>query len=956
METVSSRLKDVTLLLVEDEIEARDMLSRMLGMNYQGLKICVAENGVSGLELFNKLRPEIIVTDINMPLMNGIAMAREIKQIDPEVTIVAVTAYSDTGYLLGAIEIGMDHYVLKPVNYPELFRVLDRVGEKIMLKRLVAEQLERIRRREQQLSQAEKITHLGSWEWEAAGGDTVWSDEMYRILGLEPESVPASYSGLLDRVHPGDRDGFEKAVRQARETMHGIGAHYYRVSRPDGSSRIVRGQLEVTIDSAGRVSLIGTCHDVTELKWAEAALRASEQRFFKIFQATPDLLSIASLKDGTVLEANRAFLQALGYRREEVIGRSLEDLGIWADPRQREIVEQAVEKQGETRDVEVRFKARGGSELPGLVSADAIEINGNPFILTLFKDISERKRHEEDRARLAAIVESSDDAIMAVGPDGVITSWNAGAENMFGFSARDMRGVHLSFLVAPDRKDEISRLHEGIRSDGRATRFDLVHVRKGKGEVYISLTMSPIRGADGAIVGTSCIARDVTERTRMEEIIKHQAQHDTLTDLPNRKLFMDFLALELAQARRNRKNLAVLFMDLDRFKQINDTLGHQPGDLLLQAVAQRLKRCVRESDTVARIGGDEFNVLMPDLTQSDDVGTVVGKIMGVFETPFVLEGVEVNVTTSVGISMFPEDGDSCDELLQKADSAMYVAKESLGNSYQFYNREINTRTLNRQEMERRLRQAVSKGELELVFQPLLRIDTGRIVGAEALLRWHHPEQGMLLPGRFLGIAEETGAIVPIGEWVLFNACAQMKQWEGKGYDFPVAVNLSNREFHQPNLIDLTARVLSETGLAPGSLELDITEKAIMENPEFSVRNMRRLTEIGVAFSVDDFGIGSSSLQRIKQLPIGRLKIDRSFIKGILTDQNDLDVVSAVICMSHSLKMTVNAVGVESIEQLDLIRSCDCDEAQGDLISRPLPAAEFERLVADLQRGDAVFPS
>jgi len=823
MQPATHPFKNVTLLLVEDEIEARDMLSRMLTMNYQGLRIYVAENGVSGLAMFNELRPEIVITDINMPQMNGIAMAREIKQVDPDVTIVAVTAHSETSYLLSAIEIGMDHYVMKPVNYPELFRVLDRVGEKLTLKRLVAEQVERIRRREQQLSQAERITHLGSWEWDIETGEAVWSDELYRILGLEPESVTASFVALLDLVHPSDRETLEKAVQHARETGEGMGIHYYRVLRPDGSTRIVRGQLEALPDGEGRVSLVGACHDVTELKWAETALRASERRFSKIFQATPDLLSIASQKDGTLLEVNEAFLRALGFEREEVIGRSPDALGLWVDPAQLHLLLQSLEERGEVRDLEVRIRAKDGRELEGLVSADVIEINGSPFMLTLFKDISERKR--------------------------------------------------------------------------------------------------------------------------LEEIIRHQAQHDTLTDLPNRKLFGDFLALELAQARRNRKNLAVLFLDLDHFKMINDTLGHACGDLLLQAVAQRLKRCVRESDTVARISGDEFNILMPDLGQTDDVGTVVGKIMGLFDAPFVLEGTEVEVTTSVGISMFPDDGESCEELLKKADGAMYVAKQSTGNSYQFYNSDINARTVNRQNMERRLRQAVSKGELELLYQPLLSLDTGLIVGGEALLRWHHPERGILLPAQFIGIAEETGAILPIGEWVIFNACSQMKRWREKGFDMTVSVNLSNREFSQPNFVDLAMRALSETGLDPELLELDITEKSIMDNPAFSIRNMRRLTDIGVGFSVDDFGIGASSLQRIKELPIGKLKIDRSFIRDILTEQNDLEVVSAVICMSHSLKMRVNAVGVESRAQLELIGSYGCDEVQGDLISRPLPAPEFERLFA-----------
>ena len=945
MTTTTTQIEGLALLFVEDEYEARGMLGRMLGLNYPGLRVYLAESGAAGLELFREHRPQIVMTDINMPVMNGIDMARFIKEIDPEAVIVAVTAHSDTSYLLSAIEIGIEHYVLKPVNYAELFGVIDRVLEKIVLRRTVEAQRERIRRREQQLSEAQKITHLGSWEWEVTRGGAVWSDEMYRILGLSLQDGTASYRAFLERVHPEDRESLQNAVRQALESRQPVSSHYFRIVRPDGAIRILRGQLETVFEPSGeQQSMIGTCHDVTELKWAEAALRASEQRFSKIFQATPDLLSITAAKDGSFQEVNEAFLRALGYDRREVIGRSEAQLGLWADEVEHATARRALEERGELRDFEARFRSKTGRELLGLLSKEILEINGNRFVLTLFKDISERKRLEEDRAHLAAIVDSSDDAIMATDVHGVIVSWNAGAERIFGYRAEEMKGRHLSFLAPPERWEEMARLQQEIRDDRQVGHFDTVHLRKDGSRIYVSLALSPIRGTDGLTVGTSCIARDVTLRTKMEETIKHQAQHDTLTDLPNRKLFLDFLALELAQARRNRKNIAVLFLDLDHFKQINDTLGHAVGDLLLQAVAQRLKRCVRESDTVARIGGDEFNVLMPDMSQSDDVGAVVGKIMGVFETPFLLEGVEVNATTSVGISMFPEDGDCSEELLQKADSAMYVAKQQSGNAYQFYNSEINTRTVQRQKMERLLRLAVANGELELVYQPRAAIDTGRIVGAEALLRWRHPEEGLLLPYQFLPVAEETGAIVGIGEWVIRNACAQMKAWQGLGYDFGVTVNLSNRQFHQPNLFEMTARALSESGLDPRALELDITERAIMDNLDFSVRNMRRLTDLGVAFSVDDFGIGSSSLQWIKQLPIGKLKIDRSFIRNIVTEPDDLAVVSAVICMSHNLRMKVNAVGVESPAQLALIRDFGCDEVQGDLIGRPLPASEFERLM------------
>ena len=947
MDGTISQIRDIALLLVEDEIEAREVLAKILARNYPSLKLHVAEHGAAGLELFRRFRPEIVMTDINMPVMDGIAMTRSIKEIEPETSIIAVTSNSDTSNLLKAIETGIHHYVLKPVNFSELSGAIDKTLEKIALKRLVEEQFERIRRREHQLSQAQQITHLGSWEWDLASGQAVWSDELYRILGLEPDAVAASYQLFLERVHPRDRKTLAKAVQRALDHLQPVSTIYFRIVRPDGSPRTMRGQLEVVLNGAGKaVSMIGTCHDVTRQKWAETALRASEQRFFKIFQATPGLLSITSLKDERFLEVNEAFLRTLGYQHPEVVGRSATELGIWADERERLEVARALEEKGELRGIEVRFKSKTGQELVGLVSAEPIEINDERCVLTLFKDISERKRLEGDRARLAAIVESSDDAIIATDAEGAITSWNAGADKIFGYGSREIRGRHLAYLAAPGRKDEMTRLHQSIRNGEPVTHFETVHVRKDGRHINVSLTISPIKNADGAFVGTSCIARDVTERTEMEQIIKHQAQHDSLTDLPNRKLFMDFLGRELALARRNKKKLAVMFLDLDHFKRINDTLGHATGDLLLQAVAQRLRQSVRESDTVARIGGDEFNVLMPDLAQSDDVGTVLGKIMAVFEAPFLLENLEVKASTSIGISVFPEDGDSCEELVQKADSAMYVAKLSDGNSYQFYSADMNRRALTRQKMEHLLLGAAQKGELELLFQPQVRIDTGKIVGAEALLRWRHPEFGLLLPSQFLAVAEESGAIVPIGEWVIRTACAQLKSWQSAGHDFAVTVNLSNRQFHQPNLLEMTARVLAETGLNPRCLELDITEQTMMNNLDFSIYNMRRLTELGVTFSVNDFGIGASSLKWIKQLPIGKLKIDRNYIKDILTDPNDSVLINAVIFMSHNLKMKVNAVGVESEAQLTLVRGYGCDEVQGYLISEPLPAREFERLVAN----------
>jgi diguanylate cyclase (GGDEF)-like protein/PAS domain S-box-containing protein len=822
MELLQNDRRGYKLLYVEDDAEPREFLSKIIARKYPDMKLLIAENGVTGLALYKEQRPDIVLSDMNMAVMDGIQLAREIKELDPEATIIAVTAYNDSYYLQNAIEVGMRHYVLKPVIIEDLFDVINKTIDEIALKRFIQEQDRRMKMREQQLVMAQKIAHLGSWEWDVVSGKTSWSDELYRIFGIEPSAVPASYKGFLDRIHPEDRKTVKKAVQNALEKRQSIISHFCRVVRPDGSIRTIHGQGEVLFDDAGKlVSVIGTAQDVTE-------------------------------------------------------------------PRQM----------------------------------------------------------EEERARLAMIVESSSDAIFSVSLDGVITSWNRGAGNVFGYSASEILGRQIFTIIPPERYDERSRILQTIMSGEQLQHFETTRIRKDGSQIFVSITTSPLLNADGDIVGNSVIARDVTERRKMEEIIKHQAHHDTLTDLPNRQLFMDFLALEMAQARRDETKLALLFLDLNGFKQVNDTLGHSCGDLLLQEVAHRLKDCIRESDSVARLGGDEFTVLMPALGHTDDVGTVLRKILGVFETPFMLDDAVVEATTSIGICMFPDDGECGEELMKKADIAMYAAKGSGKNSYQFYNAEINSRTIKRQKMESLLHQAVGRGEMELLFQPQVCSNTRGIIGAEALLRWRHPEQGLLTPDQFLAVAEDSGAIVPIGEWVIRNACDQARIWNEKGYPLSVSVNLSNRQFHQPNFIEKTALILAETGLMPHQLEFDITEKTIMTDVDFSLRSMQVLAEMGVALAIDNFGSGSSSLHWIKKMRTHKVKIDKSFVINMMCEPDDLAVVNAVIAMSHNLNMKVAANGVETEEQLSVIQQSGCDQLQGYVISKPLQSVEFEQMVVN----------
>ncbi len=435
------------------------------------------------------------------------------------------------------------------------------------------------------------------------------------------------------------------------------------------------------------------------------------------------------------------------------------------------------------------------------------------------------------------------------------------------------------------------------------------------------------------------------ERKRVEATVQRQASHDVLTDLPNRTLFKDRLTLALAHANRYRNMLAVLFVDLDRFKNIIDTLGPAVGDRLLQGVAERLASCLDEGDTLARLGGDEFVVLLPRLQRADKAVKLAQRVLEVLKPVFVFNGHELHITTSIGISLYPYDGTDVDTLLKNADTALYRAKEQGRNNYQLYTPAMNARAFERLAMENSLRKALERQQFLLHYQPMVDVAQGQIVGAEALVRWQHPDLGLVYPAEFIPLAEETGLIVPLGEWVLRAACAQTQAWHKAGYpNLTVAVNLSARQFQHQGLMDTIARVLRETELDPRTLELEITESIAMQNADFTNVILRHLKDMGVRIAMDDFGTGYSSLSYLRKFPIDTLKIDQSFVRDLTTDLNDAAIANAIIVLAHSLKLKVIAEGVETAEQEAFLKAHHCDKFQGYLFSRPLTAVQFEQLL------------
>ncbi len=460
-------------------------------------------------------------------------------------------------------------------------------------------------------------------------------------------------------------------------------------------------------------------------------------------------------------------------------------------------------------------------------------------------------------------------------------------------------------------------------------------------EVQVTQRTSELKSANDKL------RLDLEERKRVELSIRHMAHHDALTGLPNRTLFRDRLTHAMAQADRYHQKLAVLFLDLDRFKAINDTLGHNVGDQLLKIAAERLRSCVRDCDTVARLGGDEFTVIVDDIMEVQDAAVVAQKILDTLSQPFNLHGHEVFISVSVGITLYPTDDESADNLLRNADSAMYRAKEYGRNNYQFYVADMNVKARARLMLESSLRRALDRGEFTLYYQPRVDLFSGRVIGAEALLRWRHPEMGLVPPVEFIPILEETGMIIPVGDWVLRQASQQNRAWQDMGLPpIRMAVNLSARQFIQKDLAESVLRVLEQVGLSPKYMELEITEDLLLEHNQTNIITLTKLRNEGIHISIDDFGTGYSSLSYLKRLPIDTLKIDQSFVRDIDTDPDNKAIASAIIAMANSLHLNVLAEGVETDEQLAFLRAQGCNEIQGFSFSHPLPAEEFERLLRE----------
>lgn len=688
-------------------------------------------------------------------------------------------------------------------------------------------------------------------------------------------------------------------------------------------------------------ALVVVVRNISQVKETQEQLRVSEEKFAKAFHASPDGMLISRIRDGRLVEVNQGFTRITGYRREEVAERSTLDLRLWAHPADRERLLRLIDGVSGAQDFSAQIRTRDGSLRLCELSAHRITIGTDDCLLTIARDITERQQMQEKLQLAATVFESTAEGVMITDARQRIVAVNRAFSEITGYSEQEALGNSPRLLASGqhDSSFYVALWHQ-LNAEGH-WQGEIWNRRKNQ-ELYPEwLTVSAVRNADDEISHYVGVFADISTLKYAQARLDYQAHHDPLTGLPNRLLFESRLNASLKEAQEDNHQGAVLFLDLDRFKHINDSLGHPVGDLLLKSIATRLREQLRDVDTVARQGGDEFIILLPGLHHALDAEHVANKLLQCFDNPFIAGEQEFFVSASIGICLYPSDGADVATLVKNADAAMYRAKAQGRNRVEFYTRELTFQATERMALEHELRRALESDQLQLYYQPKLALSSGQLVGAEALIRWKHPQFGAISPDRFIPLAEENGLILPLGDWVLREACRQMGRWQDSHAAFgPLSVNLAGAQLRQSNLVERIRELLDHYHLQPSRLQLEITESFLMHQTEEALSILHSLKHLGVQLAIDDFGTGYSSLSYLKQLPLDTLKIDQSFVHGLPDDPHDAAIARAIIALGRSMNLTVIAEGVEHEAQERFLEAEGCDQIQGYALSAPLPADAF----------------
>ena len=787
----------------------------------------------------------------------------------------------------------------------------------------------------------------------------------YAIFLLDPEGRVVSWNAGAERIKgytadeiighdfscffsPDDiKRGRPEEVLRLTAVSGRYEANSMRV-RKDGSQFLASVTFTALRDADGKL------RGFSEISRDLSESKESEARYRGLLEAAPDAMVMVD-QGGEIVLLNVQAEKQFGYHRDELIGQKVKNIipqgfaeRLIADGT-RSAAEALAQQIG--TGIELNGRRKDGSEFPIEIMLSPLESAEGILVTAAIRDISVRKAAEEHLAQMEAryrgLLEAAPDAMVVVDQGGEIVLLNVQAEKQFGYRRDELIGQKVKNIIPKGFAERLVadalRSAEDALAQQIGTGIELNGRRKDGSEFPIEIMLSPLEGAEGVLV-TAAI-RDITTRKKAEALMIHSSEHDFLTGLPNRMLLSDRVNQAIRLAIRHKKKVAVLFLDLDGFKHINDSLGHPTGDKLLQSVGKRLVDCVRGSDTVSRQGGDEFVVLLSEEDDSEDVSVTAKRMLRAVAEAHFVDQHDLHVTCSVGVSLYPDDGLNAETLIKNADTAMYQAKENGRQTYQYFKPAMNVRAVERQSLEESLRRALERQEFVVHYQPKINLNTGRISGAEALLRWTHPTRGPVPPGQFIPVAEDCGLILPIGTWVLRQACQQAQAWVDAGLPLgTMAVNISAMQLRNESFVEGVFAILQDTRLDPRLLELELTESVLMKHAEYTASILTALRDRGVQVAVDDFGTGYSSLSYLRKFPIDALKIDQSFVSQITTVPDEIIIVKAVIGLGRSLKLRVVAEGVETQEQLSFLQAYQCDEAQGYYFSRPVLPEQFAKLL------------
>lgn len=805
---------------------------------------------------------------------------------------------------------------------------------------------QKLKARENSLKHLESISNMGSWEVNLQTHQSVWSDQTYKIYELNKETTTPTLELFFSQIIPQDLPTLKRKLEEAIISGD-VTSTTTKIKRADGTiaTLLINGQV-LKDENDKPVKLVGTTHDITE----QINLKAKTQELSALIEHSSNEIYIVNFDTLDYLYVNHGACRAVGYTSEEFLSMNVRDIN--PDITEKEI--ENLKKLLSTTDYILNrtlHKRKDSTTYHVQSYIHKLSYEGKNCFVIFDNDISNIVELEQLQKKQTRVLECIHDSVISTDLKGNITSWNKGSTLLFGYVYKQVIGKSILELYDENNNHTLLELFSLLNTEDNLT-IEAYMLKEDQTRIICDISLSVSRDENEKIDGYVGYIQDITTQKKTQTLLaeqtkqlEYQANHDTLTNLPNRALFKDRLAQSIIRAKRNSEQFALLFIDLDQFKKINDSLGHHVGDEVLIEAAKRINSVLREEDSLARLGGDEFTVILKNIKNIQNISVVAQKIIDIMKEPITIAIHNLYVTSSIGISIYPDDAKNDLNLIKYADAAMYKAKDEGRNNYQFYSSSMTAYAFEHVVMESSLRVAIKEEQFVVYFQPQYDTKIEKLIGMEALVRWNHPSLGLIPPGKFIPIAEETGLIIEIDKLVMKNAMLQFSKWYKQGYNPGLlSLNLAMKQLNQDDFLEYIQNFMSSVNFKSEWLELEVTEGQVMNNPEASIEKLNSIHNMGIQIAIDDFGTGYSSLSYLKKLPLDKLKIDQSFIRDIPEDEDDMAITRAIIALGKSLNLKLIAEGVETQEQRDFLEATGCDYIQGYFYSRPIPGDEIEELL------------